>query len=99
SLIGKPIKYLSRMTSEARCCLVAAARALKAATLDSAGEIGLLATGEQCFLDADLDYFDDYLASGRSMGRANLFIYTLPTSAASEVAIALRLTGPAIFMQ
>jgi 3-oxoacyl-[acyl-carrier-protein] synthase II len=98
-LIGKPIKYLSRMTSEARCCLVAAAKALKAANLDSAGEIGLLAAGEQCFLDADLDYFDDYLASGRSMGRGNLFIYTLPTSAASEVAIALHLTGPALFMQ
>jgi len=41
-----------------------------------------------------LAYFGDYLAHGRTLGRANLFVYTLPTSAASEIAILLKLDGP-----
>ena len=38
------------------------------------------------------------MANGRTLGRGNLFIYTLPTSALGEVAIALSLTGPCMFI-
>jgi 3-oxoacyl-[acyl-carrier-protein] synthase II len=99
ALVGKPVKYLSRMTPETRCCLVAACKALHASNLDRDAEIGIVAAGERGFLQADLEYFRDYVACGQSMGRGNLFIYTLPTSAASEVAIALGLKGPALYAQ
>ena len=36
---------------------------------------------------------------GRTLGRGNLFIYTLATSALGEVAIGLSLTGPSMFIQ
>ena len=38
----------------------------------------------------------DWFAGGRSLGRGNLFIYTLPSSTMGEIAIALGLRGPAV---
>ena len=96
ALIGLPVKYFSRMTLEARYCLCAASMALDAAqwTPTDHPEIGLIAAGFAGVLEADRQYFTDYVANGRSIGRGNLFIYTLPTSALGEVAIPLKLTGP-----
>ena len=100
SLVGKPVKYYSRMTPEARFCLGAGSLALKGAAWDSAEmEIGSLATGAEGFVHANEEYFRDYVANGRTLGRGNLFIYTLPTSALGETAIALGLTGPCLFFQ
>ena len=48
---------------------------------------------------ANSEYFQDYVANGRTLGRGNLFIYTLPTSALGELAIALSLNGPCMFIQ
>jgi hypothetical protein len=85
------------MTSEARSCLAAASFALKAAGWsDETLNIGIVGAGYDGCVNADLEYFRDYIAQGQSLGRANLFIYTLPTSAMSEVAIALTLTGPTL---
>jgi 3-oxoacyl-[acyl-carrier-protein] synthase II len=99
SLIERPVKYLSRMTAEARCSLVAASLAMKAAGWDSHHQVlAIMGTGYEGCLAADAAYFQDYVDGGQSMGRANLFIYTLPTSALSEVAIALNLTGPALHL-
>jgi hypothetical protein len=123
ALVGRPVKYLSRMTAETKACLAAAAIAMRTlpihhplaadravatadhgvaiqtlpAQLPAGAEIGLLAAGENGCLDADRAYFRDYVESGRSMGRGNLFIYTLPTSTLGELAIALSLTGPSIY--
>jgi hypothetical protein len=99
SLIGRPVKHFSRMTVETQFCLCAAGLALKTTKWGEKGatEIGLLAAGFDGCLRADQDYFRDYVSSGRTLGRANLFIYTLPTSAACAVAIALGLTGPALY--
>jgi hypothetical protein len=99
-MIGRPVKYFSRMPAETQFCLCAAGLALQATLWGETGatEIGLLAAGFDGCLRADLDYFSDYVASGRTLGRANLFIYTLPTSAACAVAIALGLTGPALHL-
>jgi hypothetical protein len=97
-IVERPVKYLSRMTEETRCCLCAAALAMKEADL-SGGEIGLISTESRGVLKANDKYFRDYVATGRSLGRGNLFIYTLPTSSLGEVAIALTLTGPSMFIQ
>jgi hypothetical protein len=100
-LIGRPVKYFSRMTSEARCCLCAASLALKGADWwdHAPPEIGLLTAGTDGLLRANEEYFRDYVAMGRTLGRGNLFIYTLATSALGEVAIGLSLTGPSMFIQ
>jgi hypothetical protein len=101
ALVGRPVKYFTRMTGESRFCLCAASLALKGADWweRASGEIGLLAAGSEALLSANEEYFRDYVASGRTLGRGNLFIYTLATSALGEVAIALSLTGPSMFIQ
>lgn len=98
TFVGRTVKYYPRMTREARCALGAAHLALRAVgwRADSSREVGLIAAGYEGCLEADKNYFRDYLSAGRSMGRGNLFIYTLPTSTLGEVAIALRLTGPSL---
>jgi len=101
ALIGRPVKYFTRMTGESRCCLCAASLALKGADWwdRTPPEIGLLAARSEGLLRANEEYFQDYVAMGRTLGRGNLFIYTLATSALGEVAIALSLTGPSMFIQ
>jgi hypothetical protein len=99
-LAGRLVKYYARITAETRCCLFAASLALKHSGLDANSiEIGLLSAGSDGCLRANAEYFRDYVANGRTLGRGNLFIYTLPTSAMGEVAIALSLTGPCMFIQ
>jgi hypothetical protein len=85
------------MTDEARACLVAASLAMREADWPHDGEIGTLAAGQRGFVRANQEYFRDYIANGRSLGRGNLFIYTLATSALGEVSIALGLSGPCMF--
>ncbi|MGD0138448.1 MAG: hypothetical protein ABSD28_06185 [Tepidisphaeraceae bacterium] len=101
ALIGRPVKYFTRMTGESRCCLCAASLALKGADWwdRTPPEIGLLAARSEGLLRANEEYFQDYVAMGRTLGRGNLFIYTLATSALGEAAIALSLTGPSMFIQ
>jgi hypothetical protein len=99
ALVGRPVKNLSRMTVEAQRCVGAVGLALQGAGwLENAGrgEFGILAAGFEGCLTADREYFGDYVASGRKMGRASLFVYTLPTSAACAVSMALALTGPVL---
>lgn len=59
--------------------------------------IGLVGTGFVPTQNLNRDFFQDYLESGRLLGRGNLFIYTLPTAALAEVSIAFGLTGPVLF--
>jgi hypothetical protein len=61
--------------------------------------IGMIAGGYDTAAWAQQKYFDDYAANGRLLGRANLFIYTLPTSPMAEIAIPLWLNGPLIHVQ
>lgn len=48
-------------------------------------------------LSADLTYFRDYVECGRTLGRGNYFIYTLPTSPLAECAIHFGLEGPLLY--
>jgi hypothetical protein len=100
-LIGRTIKYLSRMTPECRNSLCAAGLAMQSSgwRRDGSFSIGIVGAGYDGCLVADQNYFRDYLASGRSLGRGNLFIYTLPTSTLGELAIALTLIGPSMHIE
>ena len=101
NFLGRPIKYLSRMTRECRACLCAAGLVMKTSGwLDTPpGDIGLVGAGYEGCLIADQKYFHDYVTSGRSLGRGSLFIYTLPSSTLGEAAIAPGLTGPGMHIQ
>ncbi len=96
---GRPLKYVSRLTDEARAAIVACRLALPAAAVPASREVALLAAGDDASLAADLGYFADYVAHGRSLGRGNLFVHTLPSSTLGQVAIALGLAGPAWHLQ
>jgi hypothetical protein len=99
-LIGRPVNYFPRMTTEARFCLCAASMALKTTRWQESpdAEIGIISAGSDGCLAANQEYFRDYIACGRTLGRGNLFIYTLPTSVLGEVAIVLSLAGPSLFI-
>lgn len=60
--------------------------------------ISLLGTNSNGALEANLEYFNDYVTNGRTLGRGNLFIYTLPSSPLAEAAIHFGLTGKLIYL-
>jgi hypothetical protein len=60
--------------------------------------IGILGTNTCGALEANLAYFNDYVVNGRTMGRGNLFIYTLPSSPLAEAAIHFGLTGKLLYL-
>ncbi|CAN5513314.1 hypothetical protein BH10PLA1_BH10PLA1_09170 [soil metagenome] len=100
TIIGRPVKYFSRMTAETKASLCAASLALRdfAPDVSQLPEVGMLAAGDEGCISANQNYFRDYVSGGRSMGRGNLFIYTLPTSTLGEMAIALSLNGPTMYV-
>jgi len=59
--------------------------------------VGLIGTGQDECTPANQAYFADYAENGRRMARANLFIYTLPTSSLAEIAIHFKLDGPLFY--
>ena len=60
--------------------------------------VGIVGSAPEGCLDADLAYFSDYVKCGRTLGRGNLFIYTLPTSPLAECAIHFALEGPLLYV-
>jgi hypothetical protein len=99
-MVGRPVRYLQRMAAETRHALCAASLALAVWPSSSvpAPSIGLL---NGCFdgtLASDMAYYQDYLATGRTLARGNLFVYTLPTSVSGAVSAVLGLTGPAFYL-
>lgn len=49
-------------------------------------------------MSSDLKYYRDFLEFGGTAGRANLFLYTLPTSPLGEASVHFGLTGPLAFI-
>jgi 3-oxoacyl-(acyl-carrier-protein) synthase len=86
------------MTEETRAALAAASLVMRLLEWRAMENVGIISCEFSGWLSADERYFRDYIAQGRTLGRANHFIYTLPTSALSEVAIALRLNGPTLHL-
>ena len=101
AIVGRPVKHFAKMTAETQSGLIASGLLLGALGWQGqmpSPEIGLMATGYDGSLKADFDYFHDYVASGRTIGRGSLFVYTLPTSLLGAISIGLSLTGPAMHM-
>lgn len=100
-LLPAPPKNAGRFNAAVHLTCGAIALALRDAGLECVGDrkrdIGLLAATPDGCLAANRAYFEDYLTGGRTMGRGNLFIYTLPTSAAAEAAICFGLQGPLFY--
>lgn len=101
---GGNTRYLNALNHEARIVLRAAAGAVHAAgwslgTPDAPSDVGLITCGYGGWLDAAHRYFEDHVQHGRRNGRGSLFVYTLPTSVGSQVALALRLGGPLLHYQ
>jgi len=97
-----PVDNFNRFDQASKLASIAIALALYDAGIVYAKgkkqNIGILGTSPLGATDANLAYFRDYIAGKRILGRANLFIYTLPSSSLAEAAIHFGLTGPLLYM-
>jgi 3-oxoacyl-[acyl-carrier-protein] synthase II len=102
-LFKYPVKNFGRFEPQTQrvCCLTALA--LQDAGIDYAEglrlDIGLLGTNGAGCLESNLNFFKDYVDGGRTLSRANLFIYTLPSSPLAEAAVHFGLQGPQLYMR
>jgi 3-oxoacyl-[acyl-carrier-protein] synthase II len=100
-VVPTPYRNFGRLDPLSRCTIAAVALALDDAGLAAPGgelpATGIAGTARDGSLAADVTYFRDYVENGRTLGRANLFIYTLPTSPQGEAAIQFGLTGPLLY--
>lgn len=99
-VFSHPFKNFGRLDSASRLTVSAIALALKDAGLEyspaAKQPIGIVGCG-QGSIESDLQYYRDFVDNGRTLSRANLFIYTLPSSQLGEAAIHFGLTGPLLF--
>ena len=100
-IFSQPFKNFGRLDVVSRMTVSAVALALQDAGIEysSAGkqDIGIIGTSCEGSLTSDTNYFRDFIENGRTLSRANLFIYTLPSSALGEAAIHFGLTGPLLY--
>lgn len=100
-LFSQPFKNFGRLDTASRLTVSAVALALQDAGIGyspyAKQETGIIATSSNGSLDSDLQYYKDFVDNGRTLSRANLFIYTLPSSVLGEAAIYFGLTGPLLF--
>ena len=100
AILTGPIKNFGRFDYESKRVCLTAGLSLHDAKIfnDSAtDDIGIVMSNKDGSLFANCDYFKDYIACGRTLGRGNLFIYTLPTSPLAETAICYHLNGPLLY--
>lgn len=97
-LFAYPVKNFGRFPATAQRVCYVTVLALRDAGLDYSKEkkqeVGLLGMDEYGCEKANFNFFQDYIDGGRSMARANLFIYTLPSSPLAEAAVHFGLQGP-----
>lgn len=102
-LFSYPVKNYGRFEplTQRVCCVTALA--LQDAGIGYAEglrmDIGLLGTNPDGCLHSNLNYFKDYVDGGRMLSRANLFIYTLPSSPLAEAAVHFGLQGPQLYLR
>ena len=101
SVFARQFKNFGRLDADSKAAAYAVELALKDAGLayplepiTVAGIAGGSALG--CY-EPDMLYFQDYVKCGRTLGRGNYFIYTLPTSPLAECAIHFGLNGPVFY--
>lgn len=97
-IIKESIKDFRKFSDSAKLNILAVASSFfdseHSFLLANSGIIGVNNTGA---VDADYNYFNDYFSNGRSLGRGNLFVYTLSSSILSVVSISLGIKGPIIY--
>ncbi len=102
-VLAYPIESFGRFNQSSRLAILSIALALYDADIhyarDKKQDIGILGTSPDGALDSNLAYFRDYAQAGRTLGRGNLFIYTLPSSPLAEAAIHFGLQGPLLYMR
>ena len=100
-IFSQPFKHFGRLDGISRMTVSAVALALQDAGVGystaNKQDIGIIGTGSDGCLKSDADYYRDFIDNGRTLSRANLFIYTLPTSALGEAAIHFGLFGPLFY--
>ena len=102
-LFTYPVKSFGRFEEVSQRVCYVTALALQDAGLtyskDWKQNIGLIGTDFYGCEQADFNYFKDYVEGGRTMARANLFIYTLPSSPLAEAAVHFGLQGPLFYLR
>ena len=96
-----PFKNFGRFDEDSKRICLAVALALQDCGVRNNGPVhdtGLLISNPAGATGANAAYFRDYVDGGRKLGRANLFIYTLPTSPIAEAAIHFGLSGPLLYV-
>ena len=101
NLFREPIKNFGRFEPVTQRLCIVTALALRDAGLMSGEEqldIGILVVNKAGCIASNKRFFHDYIDGGRSLSRANLFIYTLPTGPCAEAAICFNLKGPLLYI-
>ncbi len=100
-LFSYPVKNFGRFDVLSKMTCGAVALALQDAALgygpSKKQDIGIIGTNAEGSLKTDLEYFNDYIESGRTLSRGSLFIYTLPSSPLGEAAIHFGFLGPLFY--
>ncbi len=92
------IKNFGRFDKSSKMIVSAIALALHDADLkDEIKDMSILRMNETGSNDSNLKYFKDYIESGRTLARGNLFIYTLPTSPLAEAAVIFGIKGNIVY--
>ena len=99
-VFNTPVKKVRWFCDLSQRFYLASALALRDA-FDLAGQIaldpskvGMVSLSCEGALKANLEYFKDYVQSGRKSARGNFFIRTLPTSPLAQVAMNFGFKGP-----
>ncbi|MEW6379962.1 MAG: hypothetical protein AB1611_10195 [bacterium] len=97
-----PVKYFGRFDAVSKMTCCAIALALHDAGLvyseDRKQDMGIVGTNERGSLESNISYFQDYVESGRTLARGNLFLYTLSSSPLAEAAIYFGCQGPVLYL-
>ncbi len=98
ALFSYPVKNFSRFDTISKTTCFCVALALKDAGITYSPEqkmdVGIFGANDAGCLESNINYFRDYIDSGRVLARGNLFIYTLPSIPLAEAAIHFGLSGP-----
>ncbi len=106
SIFLYPVKNFGRFDMISRTTCFCTALALKDAGISYSNDhkhadkrdMGVMGTNEEGCLKSNINYYKDYIGSGRIVARGNLFVYTLPSTPLAEAAIHFGLSGPLLHM-
>lgn len=96
AIFSKEFKNFGRLDKMSKAVCTAVAFALKGAGLyphEEKQPISLFFNNKTGCAESDKAFFEDFVEFGETAGRANLFLYTLPTSPLGEASVHFGLTG------